>query len=87
MSLGLNWTGLTTEAEAYCQQSAGTVILGIGPAGTHGHISVQCQDLCVFFLSVFLPIVKGGVGLLFYIDWCSPTTPYSRTYNYCPLLT
>jgi hypothetical protein len=35
--------------------------LASSPAGTHGHISVQCQDLCVF-LSLFLPIVKGGVG-------------------------
>jgi hypothetical protein len=33
------------------------------PAGTHGHISVKCQDVRVFFLSLFLPTVKGGVGL------------------------
>jgi hypothetical protein len=39
--------------------------LASGPAGTHGHIFVQCQDLC-FFFSLILHIDKGGVGL-FYI--------------------
>jgi hypothetical protein len=38
-----------------------------GPAGTHGHIFVQCQDLCfvLFFLSLILLIDKRGVGLIF----------------------
>jgi hypothetical protein len=41
--------------------------LASGPAGTHGHIFVQCQDLCfaLFFLSLILLIDKGGVGLLY----------------------
>jgi hypothetical protein len=34
------------EAEAYCRQPAGTLTPGIG---THGHIFVQCQDLCFVF--------------------------------------
>jgi hypothetical protein len=52
------------------------------PAGTHGHIFVQCQDLCfvLFFLSLILFIDKGGVGLLYiyiyiYIDCFLLTTP------------
>jgi hypothetical protein len=42
-------------------------ILAPGPVGTHGHIFVQCQDLCfvLFFLSLILLIDKGGVGLLY----------------------
>jgi hypothetical protein len=42
-------------------------ILAPGPAGTHGHILVQCRDLCfvLFFLSLILLIEKGGVGLLY----------------------
>jgi hypothetical protein len=39
--------------------------LASSPFGTHGHRSVQCQGLCVFSPSLFLPLVKGGVGLLF----------------------
>jgi hypothetical protein len=37
--------------------------LASGPAGTHGHIFVQCQDLgfVLFFLSLTLLIDKGGV--------------------------
>jgi hypothetical protein len=38
-------------------------------AGTHGHIFVQCRDLCFvlfFFLSLILLIDKGGVGLFLY---------------------
>jgi hypothetical protein len=36
-------------------------------SGTHGHIFVQCQDLCfvLFFLSLILLIDKEGVGLLY----------------------
>jgi hypothetical protein len=37
--------------------------LASSPAVTHGHRSVQCQDLCVLFSSLFLPLVKGWVGL------------------------
>jgi hypothetical protein len=53
--------------------------LALGPAGTHGHIFVQCQDLCFFFLSLIILIDKGGAGLFIciYIGWCSLTTPYS----------
>jgi hypothetical protein len=38
--------------------------LASGPTGAHGHIFVQCQDLCfvLFFLSLILLIDKGGVG-------------------------
>jgi hypothetical protein len=41
--------------------------LASGPAGTHGHIFVQCQYLCfgLFFLSSILLIDKGEVGLLY----------------------
>jgi hypothetical protein len=53
------------EAEAYCRQTAGTLTPGIGPAGTHDHIFVQCQDL-LFSFPMILLIDKGGVGL-FYI--------------------
>jgi hypothetical protein len=35
--------------------------LASGPAGTHGHIFVQCQDLCFLFLSLILLIDKWGV--------------------------
>jgi hypothetical protein len=38
-------------------------LLASGPAGTHGHIFVQSQDLCLFFLSFVLLIDKKGVGL------------------------
>jgi hypothetical protein len=49
--LRAGWTSSMTtladaEAEAYCRQPAGTLTLGIGPTGTHGHILVQCQVLC-----------------------------------------
>jgi hypothetical protein len=37
-------------------------LLASGPAGTHGHIFVQCQDLCFFFLSLILLIDKGRIG-------------------------
>jgi hypothetical protein len=47
------------------------------PSGTHGHIFVQCQDLCFFFLSLILIVDNGGVGFFINIDWCSLTTPYS----------
>jgi hypothetical protein len=36
----------------------------LGP--THGHIFVQCQDLCPFSRSLILFIDKGGVGLQVY---------------------
>jgi hypothetical protein len=42
-----------------------TAHLASGPAGTHGHIFVQCQDICFFFFSLILLIDKGGVGLLY----------------------
>jgi hypothetical protein len=29
-------------------------LLASSPAGTHGHIFVQCQDFCFFLLSLFL---------------------------------
>jgi hypothetical protein len=29
-------------------------LLASSPAGTHGHIFVQCQDFCFLFLSLFL---------------------------------
>jgi hypothetical protein len=51
--------------------------LASGPAATHDHIFVQCQDLCFSFLSLILLIDKGGIGLFIYINWCSVTTPYS----------
>jgi hypothetical protein len=43
--------------------------LASGPAGTHGHIFVQCQDLCfvLFFLLLILLNNKRGVGLLYNI--------------------
>jgi hypothetical protein len=30
------------------------------PAGTHGHIFVQCQDFCCFFSFVVPPLIKRG---------------------------
>jgi hypothetical protein len=39
--------------------------LASGPAGTHGHIFVQCQTFVFFFLSLILLIDKGGVGLIY----------------------
>jgi hypothetical protein len=44
--------------------------LASSPAATHDHRSVQCQDLSLLS-SLFLPLVKGVVGL-FYTDLCSP---------------
>jgi hypothetical protein len=42
-------------------------ILAPGPARTHGHIFVQCQDLCfvLFLLSLILLTDKGRVALLY----------------------
>jgi hypothetical protein len=37
------------EAEASCLQPAGTLTPRIGPAGTHGHIFVQCSYICFCF--------------------------------------
>jgi hypothetical protein len=54
-------------------------ILAPGPAGTHGHIFVQCQDLCFLFfsLSLILLIDKEGLVFYIYIEWCLLTTPYA----------
>jgi hypothetical protein len=55
-------------------------ILAPGPAGTHGHIFVQCQDLCfvLFFLSLIFLIDKEElvfyIYIYIYIEWCLLTT-------------
>jgi hypothetical protein len=52
-------------------------LLASGHTGTHGHIFVQCQGLCPFFLSLILLVTKEGLVFFLYIDLCSLTTPYS----------
>jgi hypothetical protein len=51
-------------------------LLASGPAGTRGLIFIQSQDLRFSFLLLILLIDTGGL-VIFYIDWCSLTTPYS----------
>jgi hypothetical protein len=59
--------------------------LASSPAGTHCHRSVQCQYF-VFF-PLFLPIVKGGVGLflLYRLVFTYHTLFHLRLHSFLPL--
>jgi hypothetical protein len=56
---------ISTEAETYCRQPAGTLTPGIAPRWDPWPY-IQCQDLCFFFPLVDPRIEKGGVGLFIY---------------------
>jgi hypothetical protein len=41
--------------------------LASSPAGTHGYIPVRYQDLCVFYISFFLLLVKERLVFFFFM--------------------
>jgi hypothetical protein len=68
---------LTAEQKLTVGNQPARSLLASSPAGTHGHVFVQCQDFCLFFSSFVVPPLIKREGLDFFYNWCSLTTPYS----------